>query len=136
MGGLLVGLLITYATTGTILDPRSWVVIRTLLAHPPILVLGLLAWEQGNVDVAAQDDEEALSILREGDDTLWRGYAQLLLRNTRMSQGRIVEARPLLEESLSIFKVRKIPRGEALTLFYLGTPCPLDIRLLFKYFIE
>ncbi len=42
LGGLLVSLLITYATTGTILDPRSWVLIRTLLAHPTILVLGLL----------------------------------------------------------------------------------------------
>jgi Domain of unknown function (DUF4062)/NB-ARC domain len=42
VGGFLVSLLITYATTGTIMDPRSWVLIRTLLAHPTILVLGLL----------------------------------------------------------------------------------------------
>ncbi|MFL5704864.1 MAG: hypothetical protein ACJ8AG_18815, partial [Ktedonobacteraceae bacterium] len=39
LGGLLVSLLFTYATTGTILDPRSWVLIRILLAHPMILVL-------------------------------------------------------------------------------------------------
>jgi Domain of unknown function (DUF4062) len=42
LGGLLVSLLITYATTGTITDPRSWVLIRTILVHPTILVLGLL----------------------------------------------------------------------------------------------
>jgi hypothetical protein len=42
LGVLLVSLLFTYAMTGTILDPRSWVLIRILLAHPTILVLGLL----------------------------------------------------------------------------------------------
>jgi tetratricopeptide (TPR) repeat protein len=76
--------------------------------------------EQGDVDVAAQDAEEALSILREGGDTLWRGYAQLLLGDARMSQGRVVQARPLLEECLSLFKELKSTWGEAFTLYMLG----------------
>src|SRR5262249_41322762 len=42
VGGLLVSLLMTYVTTGTLTDLRSWALIRTLLVHPTLLVLGLL----------------------------------------------------------------------------------------------
>jgi predicted ATPase len=115
--------------SGNIPEGRSW--LETMLARTAasdrsnargraLYGAGLLAWEQGDADVAAQDAEEALSILRQGDDTLWSGYAEEVLGLARMSQGRVVEARPLLEECLSIFKELKSTWGEALTLFYLG----------------
>ncbi len=115
--------------SGNLRDGRSW--LETMLARTAardrstargkaLYGAGLLAWEQGDADVAAQDAEEALSILREGDETLWSGYAELVLGLARMSQGHVVEAHPLLEECRSLFKELKSPWGEALTLFYLG----------------
>jgi predicted ATPase len=120
--------------SGNAREGRSW--LDTMLAQTAasdgsnargraLYGAGLLALEQGDTDVAAQDAEEALSIFREGGETLWRGYAQLLLGTARMSQGHVVQARPLLEECLSIFKELKSPWGEALTLFYLGIDAEL-----------
>jgi tetratricopeptide (TPR) repeat protein len=85
----------------------------------------MLAWEQGDADVAAREAEEALSILRDGDDTLWRYFAQLILGIARMSQGRVAEARPLLEECLRRFKGLKSTWGEASTLLFLGIDAEL-----------
>ncbi len=115
--------------SGNLRDGRSW--LETMLARTAasdrstargraLFGAGLLAWEQGDADVAAQEAAEALSILQEGDDTFWRGNAELVLGLARMSQGRVEEARPLLEECLSIFVELKSPWGEALTLLYLG----------------
>src|SRR5260370_16457795 len=120
--------------SGNIPEGRSW--LETMLARTAasdrsnargraLYGAGLLAWEQGDADVAAQDAEEVLSILRQGDDTLWSGYAEEVLGLARMSQGRVVEARPLLEECLCIFKELKDTWGEALTLFYLAIGAPL-----------
>jgi predicted ATPase len=102
--------------SGNIREGRSW--LDTMLARTTasdrsqargraLYGAGLLAWEQGDANVAAQHAEEALSILREGDVTFWRGVAEEVLAIARMSQARIVEARPLLEECLSIFKELK-----------------------------
>jgi predicted ATPase/transcriptional regulator with XRE-family HTH domain len=130
LGLLLAGSLTFYwLHTGNVRDGRTW--LETMLARTAasgrsiargkaLYGAGLMAWEMGDADVAAQDAEEALSILREGGDTLWRGYAQEVLVIARMSQGRVVEARPLLEECLSFFKEIKDTWGEALTLYYFG----------------
>ena len=115
--------------SGNVREGRTW--LETMLARTAasdrshargraLFGAGLLAWEQGDVDVAAQEASEALSIFREGGETLWSGYAELVLGLAQMSQGRVVEAHPLLEECLSLFKEMKNTWGEALTLFYLG----------------
>jgi predicted ATPase len=115
--------------SGNVRDGRTWLdtmLVRTtasdrsLARGKALYGAGLLAWEQGDAGVAAQEAEEALSILRERDDTFWRGYAELVLGVARMGQGRVVEARPLLEECLSFFKEQQSMWGEALTLYYLG----------------
>ncbi len=130
MGLRLAGALSFYwFLSGNVRKGRSW--LETMLARTAtsdrshargkaLYGAGLLAWVQGDADVAAQEASEALSILREGDVTLWRGYAELVLGLARMSQGRFAQARPLLEECLSLFKELKSTSGEALTLFYLG----------------
>ncbi|MFL5661622.1 MAG: ATP-binding protein, partial [Ktedonobacteraceae bacterium] len=81
-------------------EGRSW--LETMLARTAandrsnargkaLYGAGLLAGILGDVDVAAQDAEEALSIFREGGDTLWSGYAELLLGFVRMSQGHVAQ---------------------------------------------
>jgi predicted ATPase len=130
LGLRLVGALTFYwLHTGNVRDGRSW--LETMLARTAasdrshargkaLYGAGLMAWEEGDADVAAQEAEEALSILRERGDTQWRGYAEEVLVIARMSQGRVMEARPLLEECLRIFKEIQSPWGEALTLYYFG----------------
>lgn len=124
-----------WVLSGNLREGRSW--LETMLARTAasdrstargkaLYGAGLLARIMGDVDVAVQDAEEALSILREGGETLWSGYAELLLGFARMSQGRVAQARPLLQECLSIFKEMKSPWGEAVTLYILGIGAELE----------
>src|SRR5437016_3245108 len=45
VGGLLVGIIISLSTNGTsgLADPRTWVVIQPLLAHPQLTIIALIA---------------------------------------------------------------------------------------------
>src|SRR5262249_44176166 len=82
--------------------------------------VGFLSWKQNDVNISADYAEQALSIFREGVDTLWTGNAELLLAVVMMAQGKIEEARPLLEECLSIYKKTKSVWGEGFALLFLG----------------
>src|SRR5262249_2915991 len=74
--------------SGNAYEGRAW--LETMLARTAasdrsdargraLYGAAILARIMGDVEVAAQDAEEALSILREGNRLLWRGYAELLL---------------------------------------------------------
>src|SRR5437764_15279112 len=45
VGGLLVGIIISLSTKGTsgLGDPRTWVVIQPLVAHPQLTIMALIA---------------------------------------------------------------------------------------------
>jgi hypothetical protein len=130
LGLRLAGALAFYwVLTGSLPEGRSW--LETLLARSTasdrsnasgraLYGAGLLARLMGDAEVAAQDAEAALPILRAMGDTLCSGYAELLLGFARMSQGQVADARPLLEECLRIFADLKSIWGEATTLYILG----------------
>jgi len=61
-----------------------------------------------------------LSIAREAQDKRWIGWAEALLGFVRVSQGNSAAARPLLEESRTLFKDVGDRWSEAMSLYYLG----------------
>src|SRR5258708_22863479 len=81
---------------------------------------GWLAWAEGDYEAACPRTEEGLSIVREIGDKRESGFAEMLLGLVRMGQRNSVAARPLLEESRTLFKDLGDVWGEARTLYLLG----------------
>jgi hypothetical protein len=80
---------------------------------------GWLAWAEGDYEAASFLVEESLPIVREMADKRESGYAEALLGLVRIGQ-RNSAARPLLEESHTLFKDLGDVCGEAGTLYMLG----------------
>src|SRR5215471_9131384 len=81
----------------------------------------MLAWVEGDFEAASPHAEEALSIGREAQDKRLIGRAEAPLGFVWVSQGNSAAARPLFEESRTLFKDQGDVWGEALTLYYLGS---------------
>jgi predicted ATPase len=66
---------------------------------------GWLAWAEGDYEAASPRAEEGLSIAREMGDKRWIGNAEWSLGLVRMGQRNSAAARPLLEESRTLFSL-------------------------------
>jgi hypothetical protein len=81
---------------------------------------GWLAWAEGDYEAASPRAEEGLSIARERGDKRGIAYRGLVLGLVRIGQRNSAAARPLLEESRTLFKELGDGWGEASTLHLLG----------------
>jgi predicted ATPase len=84
----------------------------------------LVRWGQGDIAVASASEEEALRIFRTAGDARWLAYALALSGRIRTSQGRLPEARQLLEEALEVWRGAPNTYGQpfdAYLLYFLGS---------------
>jgi tetratricopeptide (TPR) repeat protein len=94
---------------------------RSVARGRAFLSAGWLASAEDDNEAASFRAEESLSIGREAQDKRLIGWAETLLGLVRWSQGNTVAARPLLEESRTLFKDLGDAWGEAFTLYQLGS---------------
>jgi predicted ATPase len=94
---------------------------RSVARGRALLGAGLLAWAEDDFEAACLRAEDALSIVREAGDKRFTAYAEWLLGLVRLSQTNTATARPLFEESRTLFKNLGDVWGEALTLYNLGS---------------
>ncbi len=126
----LVGSLAFYwVLRGSVREGRTWLegmlertddTDRSAARGKALIGAGWLAWVEGDYEVASPRTEEGLSIVREAGDKRESGYAELLLGLVRMGQRNSPTARPLLEESRTLFKELGDVWGEATTFYLLG----------------
>jgi predicted ATPase len=93
---------------------------RSTARGKALLGAGWLTWAEGDYEAASLRAEEALSIVHEAQDKRLIGRAESLLGFVRVSQGISAAARPLLEESRTLFKDLGDGWNEAFTLYHLG----------------
>jgi len=86
-----------------------------------LLGAGWLAWAEGDFEAASLRAEEALAMVREAQDKRLIGRAESLLGFVRTTQGNTAAARPLLEESRTLFKDLGDLWNEAFTFYQLGS---------------
>ncbi len=94
---------------------------RSVARGRALLGAGLLAWAEDDFEAACFRAEEGLSIVREAQDKRLTAYGEWLLGLVWLSQWNTTAARPLFEESRSLFQNLRDVWGEALTLYSLGS---------------
>jgi hypothetical protein len=77
---------------------------RSAARGKALIGAGWLAWIEGDYEAASLRTEESLSIVREMGDKREIGNAEELLGLVRIGQRNSAAARPLLEESRTLFK--------------------------------
>ncbi len=115
---------------GSLREGRTWLegmlertdgTDRSVARGRALLGAGWLAWAEGDYEAASFRAEESLSIVREAQDKRLIGRAEALLGFVRTTQGNTAVARPLLEESRTLFKDLGDVWNEAFTLYHLGS---------------
>src|SRR5262249_46238432 len=86
---------------------------RSAARGQALLGAGWLAWAEGDYQAASHCAEESLSIARERGDKGAIGNAEFILGIVRIGQRNSAAARPLLEESRTLFKELGDVWGEA-----------------------
>lgn len=71
--------------------------------------VSILAWAQGDIDVASQQAEASIAVFRAIGDRYWLGRALVSLGSIQVSQGQIEAARSSLEESRRLFQEQDPP---------------------------
>src|SRR5215469_6468674 len=82
--------------------------------------VSLLAWAQGDVEVAGEQAEESVALFRALGDPLWLAGALVILGSIQVSQGKLEAARSSLEESRSLFQEQDLTSFGAFVLYHLG----------------
>ncbi|HKF35536.1 MAG TPA: tetratricopeptide repeat protein, partial [Ktedonobacteraceae bacterium] len=80
----------------------------------------LLAWAQGDIEVAGEQAEESVALFRALGDPSWIAGALVILGSIQVSQGKLEAARASLEESKSLFQEQDLTSFGAFVVYHLG----------------
>jgi len=80
----------------------------------------LLAWAQGDIEVAGEWAEESVALFRALGDPYWLAGALVILGSIQVSQGKLEAARSSLEESRSLFQEQDLTSFGAFVVYHLG----------------